>query len=63
MDTRRLIIWHGKKHDDYTATEVLLKPSESAGDWIKKAVKDGGFWYDGDKFIPWHRVNYVELEA
>jgi hypothetical protein len=62
IEARRLIVWHFEKHDNYTTTEVLLRASESAGDWVKKTRKDGGFWYDGDKFIPWHRINYIELD-
>lgn len=60
---RRLIVWHVEKHDNFTTTEVLLKDSESATDWIKKTTKLGGFWYDGTNFIPWHRVDFIELDV
>jgi hypothetical protein len=62
IDGRRLIVWHGERHDDFTTTEVLLKPNESAQDWTRDHSNLGGFWYDGTKFVPWHRVNYIELD-
>lgn len=55
-----LKVWHGTtRHDDATVSEFIL--TDSAGQWIDRARKVGGFWGRGG-FVPWHRINYVEVD-
>lgn len=57
-----LKIWHYEKHDDATVSELSLR-GQSIGEWIKERYSLGGFWKDRDTFIPWHRINQIELES
>lgn len=59
-DMRILKVWHGIKHE--TVTDIELPQNQSAGDWVKKTYSDGGFWIEGAIFIPWHRINFIQLE-
>lgn len=61
-DRRYLKIWHTQGHDDFTTSQVLLKPSESAQEWAENAARMGGFWKP-EGFVPWHKINYIEIES
>jgi len=57
-----LKVWHGTKHDDSTVT-VIFPEGEGAIKWVAKAKADGGFWTQDPplSFVPWHRINYIEV--
>lgn len=71
----KITVWHGEKHDDFTTTEIILEPtlgmenrthSPDENKWIAKVKADGGFWVSGHdsgnySFIPWHRINYIDV--
>lgn len=60
-----LRIWHFVRHDDATATEVqfenVCRGSDAHTACIQEIRKSGGFWQDASHYVPWHRVNYIEV--
>lgn len=57
---KKIRIWHSIKHDDYTVTEKPFDEKRGLLAMCREIAEDHGFW-TGDGFVPWHRVNYVEL--
>lgn len=51
-------VWHGEGHDDYTTTEMTVQYADFT-EYVRDLYATGGFRY-GDKFVPWHKVNFVE---
>lgn len=72
----KITVWHGVGHDNSTTTEITLEattghenrtnpPDKSK--WLAQVKADGGFWVNGSNygqyaFVPWHRINYIEVE-
>lgn len=57
-----LKIWHGTNHEDFTVTEITDNVMcRTAEQWITNAIGHSGFWDTVHTFVPWHRVNYIEV--
>lgn len=55
-----LKIWHRLYHGNATVTEDV-PVYYSVCDTIEQLKDDGGFWMDNSNFIPWHRINHIEV--
>lgn len=62
MARKRLKICHSTKYTnhewDISYADVLF----SACATVEDMVDDGGFWAKNSVFIPYHRINYIEVE-
>lgn len=56
----KLKVWHTTEHDNYTVSSIELAPNLNANEWVNTTRTCGGVWIGGG-FVPWHKINYVEV--
>lgn len=54
-------VWHGIKHDDATTTDIDIHPSKTVQQQCAYWAQGGGILVDTLEFIPWHKVNYIQV--
>lgn len=54
----QLKIWHAVHHDGGDVTLIDIETNRLTQ--LRTIQENGGFWA-GEAFIPWHRINYIEV--